>query len=91
MTTDNKPALTIEYCVPCGYLPRATWLAQELMAPFAESVSGITLVPGVKGVFDVKVNNEVVFSTRAEKRFPEIEELIRSIEARTGLESGYTG
>lgn len=90
MTTESKPSITIEYCVPCGYAPRATWIAQELLAPFSDSISGLTLVPGDHGVFDVLVNGEVVYSKKDHNGlFPEILPLIEGITKFTG-EVDYT-
>jgi selenoprotein W-related protein len=85
MTTESKPSITIEYCVPCGYAPRATWTAQELLAPFADSISGLNLVPGDHGVFDIRVNDELVYSTKANNWvFPEIKDLVEAISKYTG-------
>ncbi len=85
MNEAKKPAVKIEYCVPCGYAPRATWTAQELLAPFADSISGLTLIPGDHGVFDVWVDNTVVYSTRANNWvFPEIAQLVEAISKVTG-------
>jgi selenoprotein W-related protein len=85
MTTESKPSITIEYCVPCGYAPRATWTAQELLAPFADSISELKLIPGDHGVFDVKVNDDVIYSSKANDwNFPEIKQLVESIMKYTG-------
>ncbi len=85
MAEATKPTITIEYCVPCGYAPRATWIAQELLAPFSDSISGLTLVPGDHGVFDVLVDGTVVYSKKDhEGVFPEILPLVEAISKITG-------
>jgi selenoprotein W-related protein len=85
MTDTTKPTITIEYCVPCGYAPRATWMAQELLAPFSDSISGLTLIPGDHGVFDVLVGDTLVYSTQANHGvFPEIPFLVEEISKVTG-------
>jgi selenoprotein W-related protein len=85
MTTETKPAITIEYCVPCGYAPRATWTGPELLAPFSDSISGLTLVPGDHGVFDVRVGDTLVYSTKEHNWvFPEIQQLVDEISKITG-------
>jgi selenoprotein W-related protein len=73
--------LAITYCRNCHFLPRATWVAQELLHTFGEQTRSLALVPGSGGVFDVAVNGTVVFSNKAEARFPEMREL-REIVAR---------
>jgi len=46
---------------------------------------GITpeLIPGRNGVFDVKVDGELIFSKHQELRFPEEGEIVDLIKART--------
>ncbi|GGM66151.1 hypothetical protein GCM10010106_10260 [Thermopolyspora flexuosa] len=74
----DKPMITITYCVPCDYLPRALWQAGELLRPLAESVSGLTLVPGTGGVYDVALGDTTLFSKAEEGRFPEVGELLEA-------------
>ena len=85
MAEATKPHITIEYCVPCGYAPRATWMAQELLAPFSETISGLTLVPGDHGVFDVFVDEKRVYSSKDNNwTFPEVLQLVEAISEFTG-------
>jgi len=76
------PGVTITYCRRCNFLPRAAWVAQELLHTFGEHLSGVTLVPGEGGQFDVAIDGEVVFANRPEGRFPETRELRELIAAR---------
>ena len=70
---ETKPlAVEISYCARCNFLPRATWVAQELLHTYGDFVSGLTLVPGHGGIFEVRVNGELVASTKTEGGFPEI-------------------
>lgn len=78
--------ITITYCRPCQFLPRATWLAQELLNTFLDHVSELALVPGRGGVLDIAVDGHVVFSKDAEGRYPQLRELKEAIAAR--LEDG---
>ncbi len=70
-----KPRVEIEYCTQCRWLMRAAWLAQELLTTFEAELGGVTLVPGTGGILEVRVEGEVVFSRKAEGRFPESKEL----------------
>ena len=65
----------IKYCTQCRWLLRAAWMAQELLTTFDEELSELTLKPGTGGVFEVRANDELVWSRKAEGRFPEITEL----------------
>ncbi|MEE8055824.1 MAG: SelT/SelW/SelH family protein [Gammaproteobacteria bacterium] len=74
------PRLEIEYCTQCGFILRAGWMAQELLMTFATELGEVALVPGREGVFDVRLDGEIVFSRKVAKRFPdskEIKQLVR--------------
>jgi selenoprotein W-related protein len=77
-----RPQVRIEYCRQCRWGLRAAWLAQELLATFEEELGGVTLVPGRGGVFEVRVEGELVFSRAAAGRFPEAAELKRLVRDR---------
>ena len=81
----DKPAITIEYCTVCNFRARAAWLAQELLANLEQEVAGVTLVPGRGGIFEVRVDAELVFSNKQAGRFPEPRELKDAVRARLGL------
>lgn len=51
----------IEYCVPCGFLPRAQDLQEAILEEYGERVDRVALVTGDSGVFTVSVNGETVF------------------------------
>ena len=68
MTTKIK----IKYCVPCGYLTKA----EEFKKALEEKGAEVELVEGDRGVFDVWVNDKLVFSKHEQGRYPEIEEII---------------
>ena len=74
--------ISVEYCASCNYLPRALWLAGELLNEIQFQVGRFVLVPGDKGVFEWSVNGENVFSKAATGRFPELEELKEAIYSR---------
>ena len=59
----------IEYCTQCRWLPRAAWLAQELLTTFEAELSELALKPGKGGVFVVRVDDEVVWDRR-DQGFP---------------------
>lgn len=73
--TAAKPVIAITYCTQCRWLLRAGWIAQELLVTFEEELGGVTLVPGMGGVFDVTVGDMTIWSRKAAGRFPELKEL----------------
>ena len=84
MTTEtdmnaHRPILTLTYCTQCRWLLRAAWLAQELLTTFEAEIGGVTLIPGSGGVFEVRVDQTLVWSRRDEGRFPETKELKQKV------------
>jgi len=55
------PEITVEYCVPCGHLERATNVQQSLLEQFGQRIDGVRLQPGDAGVFEVRVDSERVW------------------------------
>ncbi|PKQ18241.1 MAG: selenoprotein [Actinobacteria bacterium HGW-Actinobacteria-8] len=54
--------IEIEYCVPCGYLPRATEAQTRLLEEFGNAVEGVTLKTGRRGVFTFTADGEQIYS-----------------------------
>ena len=46
-------------------------VAQEIMSEYQHQMVSLTLLPGDKGIFDVKVNGTLIYSKHAKGRFPE--------------------
>jgi selenoprotein W-related protein len=72
----------IEYCTQCRWLLRAAWMMQELLTTFDQELAEVTLRPGTGGVFEVHVNDVLIWSRKAEGRFPEITELKQLVRDR---------
>jgi selenoprotein W-related protein len=76
------PRLEIEYCRKCRFVLRASWLAQELLFTFGDTLGELALVPGEGGVFVVRLDGEVLFARAATGRFPEAKELKQLVRDR---------
>ena len=70
-----SPRVEINYCTQCRWLLRAAWMAQELLTTFESELGEVALVPGTGGVFDVRLDGEIIYSRKQEGRFPESKEL----------------
>ena len=77
-----KPRVEIRYCTQCRWLLRAAWLAQELLTTFEQELGEVALVPGTGGIFEVRVDDELVFSRKDAGRFPEAKELKKKLRDR---------
>ena len=80
--TAPAPRVRITYCPRCRWLPRAAWMAQELLVTFERDLGEVALAPGAKGVFEVTLDDVVVWSRATEGRFPELKELKQRIRDR---------
>ncbi len=64
--TSNRPTVQIEYCVPCGHLPRAMDVQKSILERFGQRVEGVKLKTGAGGVFVISVDDQVIYSKPAE-------------------------
>jgi selenoprotein W-related protein len=72
----GKIRIEVEYCTGCHWLLRAAWIAQELLSTFEEELDSVTLVPGSEGgIFEIRLNDDTLWSRKAQGRFPEVKEL----------------
>lgn len=69
--------VTITYCVPCGYIKRASAAAELLQEKL-----GVTseLIPGKGGIFQVHVGGELV-AQRTRDHFPDTEEIVGVVDS----------
>lgn len=78
------PQVRIVYCVPCGHLPRAIQLANDLLNKYGTRYLknfSVTLDTGDGGIFDVYVDDKLVYSRKAEGgRFPTLEDIAKHLE-----------
>ena len=78
-----RPVIEITFCRLCGWGLRAGWMAQELLSTFAEEVGSVMLTPDASGgVFDVRVEGQLIWSRKERGRFPESKELKQLVRDR---------
>jgi selenoprotein W-related protein len=76
MSDAPRPNIAITYCRLCGWLIRASWMSQELLTTFADELGSVTLIPDqTGGVFEVRIDDALVWSRKEHGRFPDIKEL----------------
>lgn len=71
----------IQYCVPCGHLPRALDVQKSLLEHFGRRIEGVKLKTGGDGIFTIKVGGELVYDKAQEF---DLQQLIAQIEAKAG-------
>ena len=75
--------ITIQYCTSWGYLNQALSLRESIERQFGIKAE---LIKGTGGVFEVSVNDNLLYSKKDLGRFPnenEVEDLIEGIESVT--------
>ena len=67
-------------------------MTQEILMTFADELTRVSLEPGSGGIFDVLVNEELIYSKKVSGKFPEskeLKQLIRNIIA-PGKDLGHS-
>jgi len=78
----TKHRVSIEYCVPCDYSAQVMQVTGELLANYQHVIDRLELVMGSKGVFEVKMDGELIFSKKALHRHPEPGETVQLFKER---------
>jgi selenoprotein W-related protein len=78
----RNPRLEIEYCAQCRWLLRAAWMAQELLVTFEIELGEVVLIPSAGGVFEVRIDDETIWSRKVAGAFPDLAALKRLIRDR---------
>lgn len=79
MGQQEKPRVSIHYCNLCRWVLRASWLAQELLFTFDDDLREVALCPGLKGGFDIYLDEHLIWSRKEQGRFPEAKEIKQCI------------
>jgi selenoprotein W-related protein len=61
-------------------------MAQELLITFERDLEEVALRPGPEGVFEIHLDDHVVWSRAVEGRFPELKELKQRVRDRVAPE-----
>lgn len=87
-----KPRVEIRYCTQCRWLLRAAWTAQELLTTFESEIGEVALVPGTGGTFEIRVDDETIWSRKGRGRFPELKEIKQLVRDRVapGKDLGHS-
>ena len=72
--------ISIEYCAMWNYLRKASCLVVELKNNFPQA--DISLISSGGGVFEISLNDDLIFSKKALNRFPEDGEIKKLVMDR---------
>lgn len=82
LVEENKHAtIRIQYCPACGWMLRASWMAQEILSTFTNELKSVTLEPAkdYPGLFQVRMEENLIWCRKKEQGFPQPKELKRRI------------
>ncbi|HLF08611.1 MAG TPA: Rdx family protein [Dehalococcoidia bacterium] len=63
-------------------MPLAARLAENLLSTYQWRLRSVNLVPGEDEVFDVRINDDLLFSRHQEDRLPTIDEVRQAVGAK---------
>ncbi len=81
----NMVDLEITYCQPCGHQPRAMEMVSQLLATYGMPLNRkltVSLKPADKGVFDVVLDGQLIFSKHQQGRFPTMDDLKEQLDQK---------
>ena len=61
-------------------------MAQELLITFEHELEEVALRPGTQGTFEIRLDDDVIWSRASEGRFPELKELKQRVRDRVAPE-----
>ena len=85
-TDGGLPRVTICYCPGCRWLPRAAWMAQELLQTFGDALGEVAIAPAEAGTFQIWLNTECLHDRRRDGGFPETKPIKQMIRDRIAPE-----
>jgi selenoprotein W-related protein len=78
----RRPRIAITYCTQCNWLLRAGWMAQELLSTFSLDLAEVVLVPGTSGIFEIRIDDVLVWERKRDGGFPDVKVLKQLVRDR---------
>ena len=93
MGTKSKTyQIEIQFCTQCAWLPRASWMSQEILTTFQDEILSVTLTPKSGGIFEIFLDKEKIYSRSDFGRFLDIKDIKKLIRDKInpGKNLGHT-
>jgi selenoprotein W-related protein len=78
----EKPTISITYCTQCNWLLRSAWMAQEVLSTFSLELGAVTLIPGTGGIFEIRIDDVLVWERKRDGGFPDVKVLKQMVRDR---------
>jgi selenoprotein W-related protein len=91
-TKSKKYKIEIQFCTLCAWLPRASWMMQEILTTFQGEVISVTLTPKSGGIFEIFLDKEKIYSRSDFGGFLDIKDVKKLIRDKInpGKNLGHT-
>ena len=80
--TPRRPRVAILYCPVCRWVARASWMSQEILTTFGNTLGEVAVVPAGRGVFQVWLDGECLHDRFEAGGFPETKPIKQMIRDR---------
>ena len=77
------PEVEIEYCVPCGNLPEALDIQEEILNELGQDVDRVALKTGDGGDFKVRIDDELFYYNHEDDHEFRVEDVIDAVRANS--------
>jgi selenoprotein W-related protein len=67
---------------------RSAWMAQELLSTFSLELGSVTLIPGTGGIFEIRLDGDLVWERKRDGGFPDSRVLKQMVRDRIDPERG---
>lgn len=81
-SSSSSPRIAILYCTQCRWLLRAGWVAEELLTTFEQELAEVALIPSSGGIFDIYLDDQLLYSRKDEGAFPELKTIKQRLRDR---------
>ena len=86
MGTKSKTyQIEIQFCTQCAWLPRASWMSQEILTTFQDEILSVTLTPKSGGIFEIFLDKEKIYSRSDFGGFLDIKDIKKLIRDKINL------
>jgi selenoprotein W-related protein len=85
-TKSKTHQIEIQFCTQCGWLPRASWMMQEILTTFQVEILSVTLTPMSGGIFEIFLNKEKIYSRSDFRGFLDIKDIKKLIRDKISPE-----
>ncbi len=81
---DKGSSVHILYCPACGWMLRASWIAQEILSTFTNELESVVLEPAQEnpGLFQIWIGDDLIWCRKKDQGFPQVKDLKKRIRDR---------